>query len=77
MSAFEMNRNLDFVEEVIRSVPEYVDAFRKVFGGEVNREKIAMALAAFERTLVSMHSPLDRFLNGDRKALLPGGEKRI
>jgi cytochrome c peroxidase len=37
MSAFEMNRNLDFVEEVIRSVPEYVDAFRTVFSGEVSR----------------------------------------
>lgn len=69
MSAFEMNRNLDFVEEVIRSVPEYVEAFRKVFGGEVSRERMAMALAAFERTLVSVNSPLDRFLNGDKKAL--------
>ena len=69
MSAFEMNRNLDFVEEVIRSVPEYVEAFRKVFGGEVSRERMAMALAAFQRTLVSVNSPLDRFLNGDRKAL--------
>jgi cytochrome c peroxidase len=69
MSAFEMNQNLDFAEEEIRSVPEYVEAFRKVFGGEVSRERMAMALAAFQRTLVSVNSPLDRFLNGDRKAL--------
>jgi cytochrome c peroxidase len=69
MSAFEMNRNLDFVEEVIRSVPEYVESFRRVFGGEVTRERMAMALAAFERTLVSVNAPLDRFLGGDRKAL--------
>lgn len=69
MSAFEMNRNLDFVEEVIRSVPEYVDAFQKVFGGEVTRERMAMAIAAFERTLVSRNSPLDRFLRGERNAL--------
>jgi len=69
MSAFEMNRNLDFLEEVIRSVPEYVDAFRKVFGGEVTRERMAMAIAAFERTIVSVNSPLDRFLGGDKKAL--------
>lgn len=69
MSAFEMNQNLDFVEEEVRSVPEYVEAFRKVFGGEVSRERMAMALAAFQRTLVSVNSPLDRFLNGDRKAL--------
>jgi cytochrome c peroxidase len=69
MSAFEMNRNLDFVEEVLRSVPEYVESFRRVFGGEVTRERMAMALAAFERTLVSVNSPLDRYLSGDKKAL--------
>lgn len=69
MSAFEMNRNLDFVEEVLRSVPEYVESFQSVFGGEVTRERMAMALAAFERTLVSVNSPLDRYLGGDKKAL--------
>ena len=75
MSAFEMNRNLDFVEEVIRSVPEYVDAFRTVFGGEVSRERMAMALAAFQRTLVSANSPLDRFLTGDKKAFSAEAKK--
>ncbi len=75
MSAFEMNRNLDFLEEVIRTVPEYVEAFQKVFGGEVTRERMAMALAAFERTLVSANSPLDRFLTGDKKALSSEAKK--
>lgn len=69
MSAFEMNQNLDFVEEEIRVVPGYVDAFRKVFGGEPTRERIAMALAAFQRSLVSRNSPLDRYLAGDQSAL--------
>lgn len=69
MSAFEMNKNLDYLEEQIRVVPEYVDSFKKVFGGEVTRERIAMAIAAFERTLISLNSPLDRHLSGDRNAL--------
>ena len=60
MSAFEMNRNLDFVEEELRVVPEYQEAFEKVFGGGVTRERIAMAIASFERTLLSLNSPLDR-----------------
>jgi cytochrome c peroxidase len=77
MSAFEMNRNLDFVEEVIRSVPEYVDAFQKVFGGEVTRERMAMAIAAFERTLVSRNTPLDRHLKGDKKALSDDAKKGL
>jgi cytochrome c peroxidase len=69
MSAFEMNRNLDFLEEVIRSVPEYVGAFRKVFGDEPTRQRIGMAIAAFERTILSKNSPLDRHLKGDHTAL--------
>jgi cytochrome c peroxidase len=75
MSAFEMNRNLDFVEEVIRSVPEYVESFRRVFGNEVTRERMAMAISAFERTLVSVNAPLDRFLRGDANALSAEAKK--
>ena len=72
MSAFEMNQNLDFMEEEIRAVPEYLTEFTNAFGdGDVTRERVAMALAAFERTLVSRDAPLDRFLNGDTNALSP------
>lgn len=76
-SAFEMNQNLDLIEEEIRAVPEYVAAFQKVFGGEVTRERLAMALAAFERTLVSRNPPLDRFLKGDRMALSAEAQKGL
>jgi cytochrome c peroxidase len=77
MSAFEMNKNLDYLEEHIRVVPEYVAAFNKVFGAEPTRERIAMAIAAFERTLVSVSSPLDRFLKGDKKALSEDARKGL
>lgn len=69
MSAFEMNKNLDYLEEQIRIVPEYAESFKKVFGGDVTRVRIAMAIAAFERTLVSLNSPLDNYLKGDKNAL--------
>jgi cytochrome c peroxidase len=69
MSAFEMNQNLDFLEEEIRVVPEYVESFKKVFGGEPDRQRIAMAIAAFERTLHSINVPYDKFLRGDIKVL--------
>ncbi len=76
MSAFEMNQNLDFLEEEIRAVPEYVNEFKEVFGDEdITRERIAMAIAAFERTLVSRDAPLDRFLSGDKNALSPDARK--
>jgi cytochrome c peroxidase len=75
MSAFEMNKNLDYLEEQIQMVPEYDAEFGKVFGGEVTRERIAMAIASFERTLVSKTTPLDRYLRGD-EAALSGDAKR-
>ena len=76
MSAFEMNQNLDFMEEEIRSVPEYVAEFTQVFGdGDVTRERIAMAIAAFERTIISRDAPLDRFLVGDKNALSEEAQK--
>jgi cytochrome c peroxidase len=72
MSAFEMNQNLDYLEEEIRSVPEYLKRFKQVFGSEdITRKRIAMAIAAFERTLISLNAPLDRFLKGDTEALSP------
>jgi len=72
MSAFEMNQNLSFVEEEIRSVPEYVAEFTAVFGdGDITRERMAEAIAAFERTITSCDAPLDRFLSGQKDALSP------
>jgi cytochrome c peroxidase len=69
MSAFEMNQNLQFLEEEIRIVPEYREAFKKIFGQEVNIKLIAKAIAAFERTLISKNAPIDRYLKGDKNAL--------
>ncbi len=74
-SAFEMNQNVDFLEEELKEVPEYVEAFRSVFGGEITRERIAMALAAFQRTILSTETPLDRSLRGTGTGLTPLQEK--
>ncbi len=76
MSSFEMNQNLDFLEEEIRSVPEYLVLFKKVFGSDdITREKMAMAIAAFERTLVSLNAPLDKYLNGNLEVLSSEAKK--
>ncbi|GAB6182549.1 cytochrome-c peroxidase [Thermodesulfovibrio hydrogeniphilus] len=77
MSPFEMNQNLDFVEEEIRIVPEYREAFKKIFGQEVNIKLIAKAIAAFERTLISKNAPIDRYLKGDKNALSEEAKKGL
>jgi cytochrome c peroxidase len=70
MSAFEMNQNLDYLEEELKEVPEYVEAFKTIFGGEITRERVAMALASFQRTIISRNAPVDKYVD-DKKALTP------
>jgi cytochrome c peroxidase len=77
MSAFEMNQNLDFLEEEIRIVPEYREAFKRIFGNDVNIKLIAKAIAAFERTLISRNAPIDRYLRGDENALTAEAKKGL
>lgn len=60
---------------IVRSDPEYVRAFREVFGktGDgVTMKEVTQAIASFERTVVSGDSPFDRFwFRGEEKALTP------
>lgn len=55
----------------LAAIPEYVDAFKQVFGHEVNWDDMARAIAAFERTRVSSEAPIDRFVRGQEDALTP------
>jgi cytochrome c peroxidase len=62
---------VDSVVARLRAIPEYVDLFQQAFGpGEaITPERIGRAIASFERTLVAMNSPFDRFRAGDSTAL--------
>jgi cytochrome c peroxidase len=52
-------------------IPEYVALFQEAFGPgtAVDAPRLADALAAFERSLVAMNSPFDRYRAGDFDAL--------
>jgi cytochrome c peroxidase len=59
-------------DQVIASIAadaDYQKAFRAAYGRDPNYEDMVRAIAAFERTLVFLRSPLDRFLGGDDKAV--------
>jgi cytochrome c peroxidase len=62
---------LDAVATRVRGIPEYVRLFERAFGRAtvIDAAKIGEAIAAFERTLVAMNSPFDRFRAGDADAL--------
>jgi cytochrome c peroxidase len=61
--------NHDEVVAVVRGVPEYARAFGEVFGGPPDIDRIAAAIAAFERTVVSGDAPFDRFIAGETEAM--------
>ena len=53
----------------LRSLPEYVDLFQKEFGGPATAETFALALAAYQRSLISSDTPFDRFARGEERAI--------
>ncbi len=65
--------------KIVRSDPEYVAAFKTVFGksGEqVTMTEVTRAIASFERTIVSGDSPFDRwYFKGDEKAMSPAAKR--
>lgn len=63
-------------ESVVNRVTEqagYRDLFDDAFGAdtEINIDRIADAIAAYERTLITPDTPYDRFVQGDLNALSP------
>jgi cytochrome c peroxidase len=57
--------------ERVRAVKAYRQAFNRAFGGSdtVNATNLSRAIAAYERSLVVLDTPFDRYMRGDRRAL--------
>jgi len=69
-SPSEMNMGLDRLANRIGDIDGYRPLFRESFGdGRVSAQRIAKALATFERGITSRTSDFDRFLRGDRDAM--------
>jgi cytochrome c peroxidase len=71
-AAVEMSSTPERTVETLKSIPEYVDLFGAAFPDEtdpVTFANMARAIEAFEATLVTPHSPFDRYLGGDASAL--------
>ena len=71
--AYDEDAALDAVVERLQAIPEYVTRFRDAFGEDsvIDASQIGRAVAGFERTLVAMDSPFDRYQAGDASALTP------
>jgi cytochrome c peroxidase len=58
------------LERLVAGLPDYPPLFRRAFGGgEVTVDRIGKAIASFERTLISLSAPIDRFVAGAQDAM--------
>lgn len=53
----------------LNAQPDYVEAFKSVFGAPANAKNISEAIVAFERSLVTPNARFDKFLRGDKGAI--------
>ncbi len=68
----EMGFSHEQAVAVVASIPQYREAFRKVYKSDtVTVAAITDAIAAFEKTLVTPNSRFDQWLKGDQQALSP------
>jgi cytochrome c peroxidase len=75
-AAAEMAQPLDELVEELGAIEGYRIAFALAFPGEgVTEENIAMAIATFERTIVSNLSAFDRWVRGDGEAISASAQR--
>ncbi len=70
LSSEEMNMTADAIEAVLAEDHDYVSRFHAAFGpGPITLERVAKALATYQRTLISASAPFDAWQAGDDAAL--------
>ncbi|MCA9225221.1 MAG: c-type cytochrome, partial [Planctomycetales bacterium] len=66
----EMNLPLDEMVRKVSAIKGYAKPFERAFGTpEVTQDRVAKAIASFERTVLSGDAPYDRYKAGDQEAL--------
>ena len=71
-ASVEMNNTPEGAVKTLKSMPEYVEFFKKAFPADkdpVTFDNMASAIEIFEATLITPDSRFDKFLRGDKKAL--------
>lgn len=75
----EMAHTLEDAEKAIANIPGYAPLFEAAFGDSaVTMDRMAKAIATFERTVLSGNSPWDRFIyGGEEDALSPAAKRGL
>ena len=68
----EMSSTPDRVVSTLKSMPEYIERFEDAFPGQDNPvtfDNMAVAIEAYEATLITPEAPFDKYLRGNSEAL--------
>lgn len=66
----EMGNTLQGMVSSLKAIQAYAPEFEKAFGSpEITAEKVGMAIASYERTVLAGNSPYDRYQAGDKTAM--------
>ena len=69
-AAGEMNQDLNELVRELEAIPGYRQRFEEAFPGVgITPETIGMAIATYERTVVSTRAPFDEWIEGDENAI--------
>jgi cytochrome c peroxidase len=73
----EMNMPIELLIEKLRTIDGYPPLFAAAFDGDaqITAEKIAMAIATYERTVISGEAPFDRWIKGQHDAISTSAQR--
>jgi cytochrome c peroxidase len=75
-SPTNMNLSEDALIARLTAIPGYVEAFHGAFGNAgITAGKVQLALATFERSIVSDKAPFDRWIEGDETAIAAAAKR--
>lgn len=77
VSGVEMNMTIEETLERLDAIDGYRPLFAAAFDGDdaITSDRVALAIAAFERTVVSGTAPFDRWIEGEDEAISDAAER--
>ena len=63
--------------KALEADPAYVGLFQKAYGRGPNYEDVGRAIATFERTLIFLDAPFDKYVAGDSNAISPAAQRGL
>jgi cytochrome c peroxidase len=63
--------------KALNADPAYAGLFQKAYGRAPNYDDLGRAIASFERTLIFLQAPFDRFAAGDSQAMSPAAQRGL